>query len=464
MKNIKKYFACILVASATFVSCEKQIFEEPYANLSPTEIFKDPSRVEKAAVGMYDALQNAEYLGGRVLIYADIRGIDCGNPTYFGDIPSFTSLNSSNGTVGLAWTAGYRTINEANLFVKNITANPGVVTADKEKQFIAEAKFIRSLSYFYLVNLWAQPYGFTSGATHLGVPLVLTATDAPFAPENQVPRNTVKEVYDQMIKDLEEAAVDLPNSGGTPSINNVGRATKGAAYGLLARINLYKKDYAKALEYANKVEALKVYKLNASPLEGFDTYITPENIFSVAHNGGDNPNTNHALGQHYGPTQRADIQIDPKYVALMSATDLRRTELITEANGAFWTAKYTKVSDWAPILRYSEILLIKAEALANIASGVDANAIALVNQVRTRSKATAVAPASKSDLIAAILNERRIELAFEGQGLFEFLRTGRNLPAHSVVPEYKWGNGRLVFPLPLNDIQRNPQLVQNDGY
>lgn len=464
MKNIKKYFACILVASATFVSCENQIFEEPYASLSPADIFSDPSRVEKAAVGMYDALQNPEYLGGRALIYADIRGIDCGNPTYFGDIPSFTSLNSSNGTVALAWTAAYRTINESNLFVKNITANSGVVSAEKEKQFIAEAKFIRSLSYFYLVNLWAQPYGFTAGATHLGVPLVLTSSDAPFSPENQISRNTVKEVYDQMIKDLEEAVVDLPASSATPTLSSVARATKGAAYGLLARINLYKKDYAKALEYANKVESLNVFKLNASPAEGFDTYITPENIFSVAHNGGDNPNTNHALGQHYAPTQRADIQIDPKYVALMSATDLRRTELVKEANGAFWTAKYTRVSDWAPILRYSEILLIKAEALANIASGVDANAVALVNQVRTRSKATAIAPATKAELVAAILNERRIELAFEGQGLFEFLRTGRNLPAHSVVPEYKFGNGLLVFPLPLNDVQRNPNLVQNEGY
>ncbi|WP_156305830.1 RagB/SusD family nutrient uptake outer membrane protein [Sphingobacterium endophyticum] len=464
MKNIKKYFACILVASATFVSCENQIFEEPYSSLSPSDIFSDPSRVEKAAVGMYDALQNPEYLGGRALIYADIRGIDCGNPTYFGDIPSFTSLNSSNGTVGLAWTAAYRTINESNLFVKNITANSGVVSAEKEKQFIAEAKFIRSLSYFYLVNLWAQPYGFTAGATHLGVPLVLTSSDAPFSPENQIPRNTVKEVYDQMIKDLEEAVVDLPASSATPTLSSVARATKGAAYGLLARINLYKKDYAKALEYANKVEALKVFQLNASPAEGFDTYITPENIFSVAHNGGDNPNTNHALGQHYAPTQRADIQIDPKYVALMSVTDLRRTELVKEANGAFWTAKYTRVSDWAPIMRYSEILLIKAEALANIASGVDANAVALVNQVRSRSKASTIAPATKAELVAAILNERRIELAFEGQGLFEFLRTGRNLPAHSVVPEYKFGNGLLVFPLPLNDVQRNPKLVQNEGY
>src|SRR5690606_27129487 len=236
--------------------------------------------------------------------------------------------------------------------------NPGVAKPENEKKYVAEAKFIRALNYFYAVNLWAQPYKFTPDASHLGVPLVLTASDAPFAPENQVARNTVKEVYDQIIKDLTEAAQDLPVAPETRSINSVGRATQGAAQALLARVYLYMQDYNKALEYANKVIASNKYALNETPEVTFREYTTLESIFSVAHNGGDNPNTNNALGQHYAPDNRADIAISPEYVNLMEATDLRRKNLIVEDDQLFYTRKYTGVQDWAPVLRYSEVLLI----------------------------------------------------------------------------------------------------------
>src|SRR5690606_36304319 len=131
------------------------------------------------------------------------------------------------------------------------------------------------------------------------------------------------------------------------------------------------------------------------------------------------------------------------------------------------TTKYTAVTDWVPVLRYSEILLIKAEALANLATGttVDATALALVNEVRQRSSpAETIVAATKQDLVNAILLERRIELAFEGQGLFEFLRTGRSVPEHGIVPEQPYGSDYVVFPIPFNDIQKNPNLVPNPGY
>ncbi|GAA4515542.1 RagB/SusD family nutrient uptake outer membrane protein [Sphingobacterium thermophilum] len=464
MKKFNILLATALLSTASFVGCEKQVFEEPYSSLSPADVFSTPERIDKAAVGMYDALQNAEWFGGRVLIYADIRGIDCGVPSYFGDLPRFNDLTSRNGTVSSAWTAAYRTINEANLFLKNLAANPGVAKPENEKKYVAEAKFIRALNYFYAVNLWAQPYKFTPDASHLGVPLVLTASDAPFAPENQVARNTVKEVYDQIIKDLTEAAQDLPVAPETRSINSVGRATQGAAQALLARVYLYMQDYNKALEYANKVIASNKYALNETPEVTFREYTTLESIFSVAHNGGDNPNTNNALGQHYAPEKRADIAISPEYVNLMEATDLRRKNLIVEDDQLFYTRKYTGVQDWAPVLRYSEVLLIKAEALANLASSVSQEALDLVNTVRERSNATPVTATSKAELIEKILTERRIELAFEGHGIFEFLRTGRNIPAHATVNEQPFGSDYVVLPIPFTDIQRNPNLQQNKGY
>lgn len=451
-----------IVLSAT--SCGKQLFEDPYAYLSPEQAFSTPDRIAKSATGLYDALQNLEFLGGRALIYADIRGADCGVNTFFGNMPQFSTLLSSDATIRLAYQGGYRTINETNLFIENLTAKPGVVSASEEAQYFGEAKFIRALTYFYLVNLWSQPYNFTPGATHLGIPLVLKTTATPFAEDNNIPRATVNEIYKQIESDLLAAESSLPASDGA-EFATVARATKAAAQALLARVYLYEGNYAKAIEFANKVINSNTYSLNASPLEAFRNTTTKESIFSVAHNGGDNPNTNNALGQHYSPNLRGDIQVLPAYVSLMSATDKRKTELITEKSGAFYTLKYTSVSDWVPILRYSEVLLTKAEALANQASIVDAQALSLVNEIRHRSAPSEnIVASSKSALIDAILKERRIELGFEGHGIFEFLRTKRAIPAHSTVSEQAYGSDFVVLPIPFDDIQKNPNLIQNPGY
>lgn len=457
----------------TISSCEKSVFEEPYSNLSPADAFGSADRIEKTAVGMYDQLQNLEFFGGRVLIYADIRGIDTRPTAYFGQMPNFNTVLSSDGTVALAWEGAYRTIYEANNFMKNLAANPGKISDAQTARFNSEAKFIRSLCYFYLVNLWAQPYKFTPNANHYGVPLILTATDSPFDAGNQVGRNTVAEVYQQMETDLLEAEAGLPTSAavGSKDFADVARATKGAAQALLARLYLYKGDYAKAVTYSDKVLA-GPYKLNASPVTAFRSpYTTDENIFSVAMNGADNPNTNNAIGQHYAPDKRADIAISPDYVNLMSATDLRRTELTrtyAPSPGLFFTTKYTGITDWVPVFRVSEVLLTKAEALANISTGIDATAVTLVNDVRRRSDASAVAiaPTSKQGLIDAILLERRIELAFEGQGIFDFLRTGRGIPAHGAVSAQAYGSDYVVLPIPKYDTDKSPVLEsqQNPGY
>ncbi|MCW8312984.1 RagB/SusD family nutrient uptake outer membrane protein [Sphingobacterium sp. InxBP1] len=465
MKRINLLYKMVLLGIVlSAASCGKQLFEDPYAYLSPEQAFSTPDRIAKSATGLYDALQNREFLGGRALIYADIRGADCGTNIFFGNMPQFSTLLSTDATVGLAYQGAYRTINEANLFIENLSAKPGVVSAIEEAQYFGEAKFIRALSYFYLVNLWAQPYNFSSGATHAGVPLILKTTTTPFAEDNNVPRASVKQVYDQIESDLLAAEASLPVSGGA-EFSTVARATKSAAQALLARVYLYEGNYAKAVEFANKVINSNIYSLNPSPLEAFRNTTTAESIFSVAHNGGDNPNTNHSLGQHYSPNLRADIQVLPTFVSLIGTTDKRRTELITEKNGAFFNLKYTSVSDWAPILRYSEVLLIKAEALANQASGVSAEALALVNVVRHRSAPTEnIVATSKTALIEAIWKEKRIELAFEGHGIFEYLRTKRDVPSHGTISEQAYGSDFVVLPIPFDDMQKNSNLIQNPGY
>lgn len=468
--------AMALGVSFLFAACSKVEDQIPYTSLPVSQAFSTPERVEKAALGMYDALQNAEFFGGRVLIYADLRGNDVNPSSYFGQVPTFNML-STNTFAANCWTGGYRTIFESNFFTRSLKENESVVGAEKATVYYGEAKFIRALCYFYLVNLYSHTYSFQADAGHKGVPLVLTAVkDGAEAldPKNKIPRNSVKDVYNQIITDLTEAAAVLPVSW-DDSYYDHARATKGAVHALLARTYLYMGDWAKARDYSDSVLLSTAgYDLDATPKEVFtkDNFSTSaERIFSVAMNTTDNPNTNNAIGQHYGSRGRGDITISPTYLSLpgFDATDLRKTTLVETVSGSNYTTKYyttNTIEAWVPVFRLAEIKLIKAEALARLSPAVaDPTAIALINEVRARANATVLTPATQATLIDAILTERRIELAFEGQGEFDFLRTHRDIPARGVShPVQTWNSNYVIFPIPFAETQRNTNLAQNDGY
>lgn len=467
-----------LAMGASFLfSCSKVNEQEPYTALTPPQAFSNAERVEKAALGMYDALQNAEFLGGRVLIYADVRGNDASPASYFGQVPSFNML-ANNVLAFNCWAGGYRTIFEANLFARNLEASGNVVSGEQAAVYYGEAKFLRALAYFYLVNTYAHTYTFSADGSHDGVPLVLTAVadgQEALDPKNKLPRSTVKQVYDQMIKDLTEAAAVLPEEWGDGFFDHA-RATKGAAQALLSRIYLYMNNWAKARDFADSVLLSPVgYELDATPRLAFaqDNYMTStERIFSVAMNSADNPNTNNAIGQHYSSRGRADITINGAYFDLPgfdTINDRRRTQLTERVSGSFYTTKYytgSPFDSWVPIFRLSEIKLIKAEALARLTpAAADPNAIALLNEVRARANAAALTPSTQAALIDAVLTERRIELAFEGQGEFDFLRTHRDIPARAPVhAAQEWNSDYVIFPIPFAETQRNTNLRQNDGY
>ena len=464
--------ASILLGTLALASVSCDVIEkEPIENLSPESVFSSPTRIEKAVIGIYDGNQNASFLGGRALVYADIRGADTDPASYFGNIGLFNTL-SSDGTVTAAWTGGYRAIYTANLFLQALEANRAKVpTEDLAKQYEAEAKFIRALNHWYLVNLFAQPYTFTNDASHLGIPVALKAFDASsaFTEEAQLERSTVAKVYEQIEMDLLYGETHLPATHNTKvgDFSNVARATKGAASALLMRLYLYKGDHAKAIAYADKVSAMG-YALNTSPITVFRDFTTKESIFSVAHNAADNPNTNSSIGNHYSPSARGDISVGPYYsISTLEDGDLRKVTLTTQKIGKIWTLKYTDVGDWIPVLRYPEVILTKAEALAKQETGISAEAVALVNQLRRRAQAPEFKVenfASKEELIDVILLERRIELAFEGHGMFDLLRNKKDIPAKEAYTVQPYGSNRTILPIPQVDIQANPNLKQNPGY
>ena len=468
-------FSLGLVLVTLASSCDV-LNQDPPTAFTVDQTFADPDRIEKSLYGVYDGLQNASFLGGRALIYSDIRGGDTNqNTAFFGNVPLYKQL-STDVYAETAWRDGYQTIFSANSFIQNLAANTGKVSAETEAQYTAEAKFVRALTLFTLVNIYAQPYNFTADASHPGIVLQLTApTSGPeaFDEASLLPRSSVKEVYDQVIKDLTDIIPLLPATS-SDSFARVARATKGAAQGLLARVYLYKGDYTAAATTAKEVIDSGRYKLNADPATPFADYTTAESIFSVAMNLQDNPNTNNAIGQHYGKDRRGDISIigfTNIPTTIFPANDKRRSAslIVRDDKGVPFTNKFNAVDNWVPIVRYPEVLLTRAEGLAQT-TGVTADAVALLNQVRDRSKAATTPSytvASFSDsqaLITAILNERRIELAFEGFRLYDLLRYKQGVPAHDDIPAIAYGDDKLIFPIPNRDVLLNPKLVQNPGY
>lgn len=462
---------------ATTSSCDKVLDQEPPAAFTTEEGYSTPARIASSALGMYDGLQNAEFLGGRALIYSDVRSDDTDPAAYFGTISNSTYL-AGDATVQLAWQGGYRTIYAVNFFLQQLQAHPGIAPADLEAQYTGEGKYIRALTMFHLVNLFAQPYNYTAGASHLGIPIQLVAPDANSAFETgqNLSRATVAEVYTQIETDLNDAINNLPETY-TTNFNKTGRATKDAARALLSRVALYKGDYSGAGRLAGEVITGGRHALNPSPLTPFRTFSTSESIFSVAMNSADNPNTNNAIGQHYGATgARSDITITP-YINIPTsqfpATDLRRTLLTTRSasNNQYYTLKFGGIAgaasaDWVPISRYPEVLLNRAESLVRTTNTVNADAFALLNQVRGRSTTPyAVGTFTTPDqLLNAILLERRLELAFEGHRLYDLLRNKQGVPARGSAAAQPYGSQKLVLPIPLREIQQNPNLVQNEGY
>lgn len=471
----KAAVVALLLASAT--GCNVLNQEPPFA--LERDVAFSAGSLDKSAVGMYNDLQNAEFLGGRALIYSDVRSDDTNTATFFGNISTFNQ-QANDGTAANAWTAGYRTLYGANFFLQEIAKNSGKVTPALEAQYIGEAKFIRALVYFHLVNLYGQPYNFTPDASHLGVPLQLTAPDVSnaFDPSQNLARSTVKEVYTQMEKDLTDAIAGLPETYPTTATNfeRTARASKDAARTLLSRIFLYQGKYAEAAATANGVITGGRRTLSASPATPFTlaSFRSPESIFSVAMSPSDNPNTNNALGQHY--LVRRDIIVTP-YARIdttqFRSKDRRRTLLLNPptypalASAIVSTLKYNAgVADYVPIARYSEVLLNRAEGLAQTDAGVSTEAVTLLNTVRRRSlpaipaypNFTVADFASKQALIDAILFERRLELAFEGHRYYDLMRYKR--PSSRIA----YGQERSILPIPVVDTQQNPNLVQNPGY
>lgn len=478
MKTINKYIYIVLgILFLSLNSCEDKLAITPTQSLAEAVAFSSLAAAEASLNGVYSQMQDNNAFGSQPQIIGDYMA---DNTFFVGSFPTLQDINnyvttSPNGSIQGWWEQAYRVINSANTVVDRA---PGIkdplATADKLNVIVANAKFLRAVTYFHLVNLFGQPFNQGNGSA-LGVPIVLKG----FTGEIEYPaRATVALVHDQIKKDLTEALAALPATAPGNSLR--GRATKGAAAGYLSRLHLYRGEYQLAADFAKQViDDAASYKLAIN--QTFYTAVGTEDVFTLFNSATDNGRTGAGgWASYHRPASaggRGDCPFTDDLVATFEkeAGDLRFTALsdvVTTADNSKrrMTLKFPDAAtnaDKSPMLRMGEIHLTRAEALAEL-NGVNQTSIDLVNPIRVRAGLTqwTIAQfATKQDLINAILLERRKELCFEGHRRMDLLRRGLPLrTTGTTASKAKFGDPYTILPIPQREIDLNSQLKQNTGW
>ncbi len=478
-----KIFSFVMLA-AMAVGCSKEKLEPiPQTALSDAVAFSDSSRSVQQVFGLYSSLKAGQMYAGRYQVYQDVRGEEFINRTNNAVTAWLTwqfNLTASANEVQNLWAAGYAAINRCNVVINGLNTAP--INATLKRNLIAEAKVVRATAYFMLMQLYARPYTDGNG-TKLGVILKLNPETS--SGDNNQARATAAEVYAQIIKDLNEAEADLPATYGGAAANT-NRAHRNTAIALKTRVYLNMGQWANVITEGNKLVP------NAAPWRApsgvanellpnfgtvFTNYTNSEMILSMPFTALDVPGTQNGLGWYYnpGPNGGGEFALNTAAPGIAANTgwrtsDVRRNFLVV-SGGQTWLSKWpnpNNAADPSPVIRYAEVMLNLAEALARNAAGtsVDARALAILNAVRKRADPTITdfAPADKNALIDLILTERRIELLGEGFRTSDIARTNQTFPAKGPVGAVAPSADQYIWPISIAELLVNKACQQNPGY
>lgn len=448
-------------------ACDKKLDIEPRQSVDAETALSSAQDIESALIGAYGVfsgtgggLADGELYGTNLLLLPDMLAAD-NYIAWRGSFASYREVISrqmlaTNAEAQRTWITAYQVINVANNI---LGALDKVSDADQRTAFEGEARFLRGIMYFELVRLFALPWGATAANDQPGVPLVLRATLTQDQAAETKARNTVAEVYTQVLDDLTKAADQLPEDNGL-------RANRFAVLGFLSRVYLQQSDYAKALAAANEVIESGNYQLNNDVTTVFRNKNTAESVFEIQENTQNNAGTsNDGLTTFYASIPsggaavgRGDVQVLNEYVATFDSTDARRTELFyigfKGAGTRYYTGKWADFYANIPVIRLAELLLTRAECNLRLSSATGATPAEDLNAVRQRAGLAPIA----APTLAIVLKERSQELAFEGVRIHDIKRT------KGKTGEYAWNDPKLVLPIPKREVDANSLLVQNPGY
>jgi hypothetical protein len=484
MKSIKISFITALVMLVAFSSCKKEFTDlKPYNALPLPDALNSEAGLNTAVNGMYASLRSANLYGRTLPLKGDLMAdnlyIKASNSGRYLDFNDY-NINVANANAQGVWQSAYIAIKNANTVINStLPSNTNI------NQFKGEAYAVRALMHFELVRNFAKPY--TVDPTALGIPIVTS-----FDQNNLPTRNTVQEVYTQILSDLTQALGLLTfNVNSTMTISGTGTArplntsyfTKYAARALQAKVYMHMGDWANA-----KTAALDVVQNSGITLVTNAAYVnywktpTPrtdkvETLFEVTSDAVDNNGFN-SLSYFFDIAGYGDALVTNEFYGQFSATDVRRQLINPVVSGGFtvyYVNKYQNSSnaserDDQKILRFADVLLILAEAYAR--TNDEPNALLRLNQVAKNADPSFAGYSSTgAQLINDILAERRKELAFEGDRFFDLTRTNQTInkvrrenPTQLIVVTPT--NHMRIFPIPQAEVDANPNIrgQQNPGY
>jgi starch-binding outer membrane protein, SusD/RagB family len=495
IQTIGRNTALLAVLMLGSISCDDLLDVQPRTAVDANTVLTTPDAVQAAVNSVYARLRAESYYGKSMLAVSDALA-DLG----FATNNSGRLINESRNilyTHFTHWQNSYYAINEININLKAIAENtltPPATQAQIDK-WNAELKFLRALYYHDLVRAYAYDPGATVSAQDRGgVPLMLEAiTTSAAATAATKPRATVAEVYAQIYKDLNDAIAVAPTTGG-PFF-----ATRAAAQALLSRVALYNRDYSTVVSAASAVIAGNPIISGTAYVSGWRASTNPESIFEVKFQDANEslgvnvsiqssfttvlslstPTTTGGWGDFAPNAQlRSELGISGTTVGTITTGADIRGQLYLVGPGRGSGAKIECVKfvskngipylDNVPVIRKTEMYLNRAEAYATPGSGVFNEALALadLNTVRL-ARGLASVTLSGSALYEEILQQRKLEFAFEGHRWFDLKRLGRNVikaGTFTGAVDVAFTDARILANIPQREIDGNPNLLQNFGY
>ncbi len=429
MKKTK--YLLIVLAILMQASCDDWMELLPPEGLTREHFWQTKEEVEAVVMGAYEAFRSMD---GHLFRLGELRADMI---TDGGNMPA-ADRRIMNGNIHpdnhlTNWNNFYRIINYCNEVIENapeVQLIDDTFTDYQRQGYLAEAYFLRALSYFYLVRIYRD------------VPLVLQSTRNDEA-EVYLPKTDGNDILNQIRNDLEQFRRYAPVEGYRTIVENKGRATRAAYDALLADIALWQFDYEAVITYVERIERADNHMLLISSrwFELFHPGNTVESIFELQFD--DNLGQQNSL---YGMTNRNANYFDPSQTALQMlarrhARELYRGEDASikrygedeyiiwkyvglAGDGTSTRPGFLQRSANLVIYRYADVLLMKAEALSQL--GRFQEALEIINEIRFRADVPPISlPASEIAYEDAILNERAREFAYEGKRWFDLLRMGR---------------------------------------
>ena len=515
IQNIKKWILAVGIGAVALTSCKKQLEIDPRQSISSDGALSSREAIDAAITSVYVRLKSARWYGRDMITHGDALADNGFATNKSGRLLPEANNNFGAHFTNTIWTSGYGGINQINLILEEIPKldlSPAVTQAEKDR-WEGQLYFLRGLMMFDMAKVYAYiPGAVVTAQDRGGIPIILTSISSVDSALSFRPsRSPIDDVYTQIVSDLTAANTRLLSSA------SVNLANKIAAQGLLARVNLYRKNYSEAKRWADSCITLGGSKMTtvSNYVNSWRVDTHGETLFQVrfAANG-ENIGVNESLQTSFSTlTAPGNTAVTGGFGDLVPSISLLNELGITLVGGNT-TANYAlnhtvatrstdvrnllyepgttgrgpaKVEstkflgkngfinlDNIPVIRISDVYLIRAEATSTPGSSVlnEAAALADLKFLKTRRYTDYVGSLAETAdnaltgqaLTDEVIRQRRLEFAFEGHRFFDLKRLGRDLTKGPHYNNVAFTDIRILAPIPQGDVDGNPNLKQNSGY